>query len=76
MPNPSSGHFTLAIRSPKQDKVSMRVTDLLGRVIEVKPNILPNGTLQVGSKYNPGTYIVEVMQGKEKRVVKLFKLYR
>ena len=76
MPNPSATDFTLLIKSPKQDKVKMRVTDLLGRVIEVKPDIAPNGTIHLGSKYFPGTYIVEIMQGNEKRVVKLFKLRR
>ena len=76
MPNPSTTYFTLAIKSSKEDKVKLRVTDLLGRVIEVKPDIIPNGTIQLGSNYFPGTYIVEIIQGNEKRVVKLFKIYR
>ncbi|MEO6330355.1 MAG: HYR domain-containing protein, partial [Ginsengibacter sp.] len=76
MPNPSATYFTLAIKSPVQDKVKMRVTDILGRVIEVKTGILPNGTIQIGGGYFPGTFIAEFIQGKEKVQVKLIKIYR
>jgi hypothetical protein len=76
MPNPSATDFTLLIKSPKQHKIKMRVIDLLGRVIEVKEDISANGTIKLGSKYYPGTYVVEIIQGNEKRVVKLFKLNR
>ena len=75
-PNPTRTYFTLAIKSSKQDKVKMRVTDILGRVVEVKPDILPNSTIQFGKNYFPGTYIAEITQGKEKVEVKLIKIYR
>jgi hypothetical protein len=29
--------------------------------------------LQIGNKYRPGTYIVEVMQGNQRRYLKLIK---
>lgn len=76
MPNPSPTDFTLIIKSAKQDKINLRVTDLIGRTIEVKQNVAPNSTIHLGSKYFPGTYVVELTQGNEKRVVKLFKLNR
>jgi hypothetical protein len=74
-PNPSNTYFTLAIKSSKPDRIEMKVTDMLGRLIEVKPGIMPNGTIQVGSKYAVGTYMVQIMQGDEKRVLKLIKMH-
>jgi len=74
MPNPSGSHFTLLISSQSNDKVNVRIVDFMGRIIEVKPNIIPNGTVVVGSSFLPGTYIAEVIQGKEKAVLKLIKI--
>ena len=37
------------------------------------PDVPANSTLQVGGKYRPGIYLVEIMQGKEKQVLKLMK---
>ena len=52
----------------------MRIVDLLGRVIGEYNNILPNTTTRLGGKYLRGIYIAEIRQGKEKLLVKLFKL--
>jgi hypothetical protein len=71
-PNPSSYHFTITIKSNGNEKMSLRVVDVLGRTIERKEGIA-NGTLQIGNKYRPGTYIVEVMQGNQRRYLKLIK---
>jgi hypothetical protein len=54
----------------------MRTTDLAGRVMEVKLNIAPNGTIQVGSTYFPEIYIAEFIQGKERTSLKLIKTRR
>ena len=76
MPNPSITHFNLLLKSPKNDKVNIRIVDIAGRVIEEKANIAPNGTIQLGAKYFPGMYIAELIQGKERVSVKLIKTYR
>ncbi len=47
--------------------------DLLGRIIESKANVAANGTLRIGSNYRPGIYLAEVLQGKQKVIVKLVK---
>jgi hypothetical protein len=76
MPNPSATHFSLMLKSPKNDRVTMRIIDLAGRVIEQKMNVAPNGTTQVGSTFFPGMYIAEFLQGNERVSVKLIKTYR
>ncbi|MEJ7679911.1 MAG: T9SS type A sorting domain-containing protein [Segetibacter sp.] len=76
MANPSATHFTLMVKSPKNDRVSMRIMDLTGRVIEEKLSVAPNGTTQLGANYFPGMFIAEVIQGNERVSVKLIKTYR
>jgi hypothetical protein len=72
-PNPSSHHFTLVIKSNSKETLSLRVADAIGRTIERKAGIAPNSTLQLGHVYRPGMYIVEVVQGNERRLLKLVK---
>jgi hypothetical protein len=72
-PNPSSYHFTLVIKSNNKETLSLRVADATGRTIERKSGIAPNSTFQLGHVYQPGIYIVEIMQGNERRILKLVK---
>ncbi len=73
-PNPSRGYFTLLVQGKNNDPVSIRVSDVMGRLVEVRRGLPANGTLTLGASYRPGLYIAEVMQGKEKVVLKLIKL--
>jgi hypothetical protein len=72
-PNPSSGYFTLRTKSVSAESVKVKVLDMLGRVVETKINIAANSTITFGSGYRPGTYLVEVVQGAEKRMLRLLK---
>jgi uncharacterized delta-60 repeat protein len=72
-PNPSSYHFTLVIKSNSRETLSLRVADAIGRPIERRSGIAPNSTLQLGHVYRPGTYIVEIVQGNQRRYLKLVK---
>lgn len=71
--NPARQYFTLIFRSKNNQPIYIRVTDVLGRVIEARSNVAPNGTLQIGSNYQPGTYYVQVVQGSERVTVRLVK---
>lgn len=73
LPNPSSGLFTLKAKSGSIESMHVRVLDVLGRVVETRSNITANSTLFFGSDYRPGIYFVEVVQGAEKRMLKLVK---
>ena len=73
-PNPSPSHFTLIVKGKNNERVSIRVSDNIGRLVEVQNGLPANGTLTLGASYRPGLYVAEVMQGKEKVVLKLIKL--
>lgn len=73
MPNPSNNYFSIIVKSDNEEKISVRVLNAVGQVIEVKQNIVPGATLNIGSGYAPGFYIAEVRQGRNIRTVKLVK---
>lgn len=73
LPNPSVNTFTIKTRSSSETQLSLTVTDVLGRVVERKSVLPANGTFQVGEHLGPGMYIMEVIQGKEKRRIKLIR---
>jgi uncharacterized repeat protein (TIGR03803 family) len=74
LPNPSSNRFTLKVESDNiKEKLKVRVVDVSGKVIEVKTNVFAGQTLQIGSNYRPGIYMVEAIQGKERKTLKLIK---
>jgi hypothetical protein len=72
LPNPSPSHFTLQVASARSERVTIRIMDMLGRIVETKI-IAANTNLQVGSTLRPGTYLAEVVQGAEKQTLKLVK---
>lgn len=72
-PNPSSNHFNLVLEGAADKAVSLRVTDLLGREVEVRRNVPANGTLRIGENYKSGVYLIEARQETEKITLKLLK---
>jgi hypothetical protein len=71
--NPSWNHFDIRISGKAGMPVQVRVFDLLGRIVETRTAIQSNQTLRIGSSYNPGRYIVEIMQGRERQTLTLVK---
>jgi hypothetical protein len=72
-PNPSKGAFSIQLTGNTSDKVSIRVTDMMGRVIEKRDNLQSNQVIKVGENYGTGLYFIEVSQGTEKTQLKLVK---
>jgi hypothetical protein len=73
-PNPATNAFTLSFKTNNSSSiVSLKVYDLLGRIVERKENLRVNQNLQVGKNYQPGIYFAEVAAGTEKVIVKLVK---
>jgi hypothetical protein len=70
-PNPSTTTFTAVIQSNDISKVEWKVIDLTGRIIE--QGVSPSRTIQFGSAYTPGLYILEVVQGEHNAQIKLIK---
>jgi hypothetical protein len=72
-PNPSTSGFTVQLQSNVREKVQLRVTDISGRVVQMWHNLDANQTIQLGMGYRPGVYIVEMIQGNNRRQLKLVK---
>jgi hypothetical protein len=73
-PNPAPNSFTLKVASDdSKGRISLKVIDVAGRVVEAKDGLAPNQTLQIGNKYRPGVYLIQVMQGNKTAVLKLTK---
>jgi hypothetical protein len=75
--NPSLTTFRLQLQSNNmQEKFTVKVVDVNGRLIEVQQNLYAGQVIELGSKYTQGTYFAEVMQGTNRKVVKLVKISR
>jgi hypothetical protein len=73
-PNPSFSYFSLHINGNSTGGlVNLKVTDVLGRVVESRQHLAPVQTLRIGTSYLPGIYIVEVQQGDTLKQLKLVK---
>jgi hypothetical protein len=73
MPNPSNSIFNLVIRGSNKSPVQIRVTDMFGRVVEQYDKISSNTVLKIGRKLNGGSYFAEVIQGDQRRFIKIIK---
>ena len=74
LPNPSPNQFTVVVRSDNEsDPLNVRVINALGQEVEIKRNAVVNETFIMGGAWKPGTYVLEVVQGRERRIVKLIK---
>jgi hypothetical protein len=73
-PNPTSGVFKLITLSDDKTPVSVRVFDISGRMIGAEQKVSPNTLLRLGESWNNGTYFAEVVQGEQRKVIKLVKI--
>jgi len=73
MPNPSNSYFNLVINSNDASPVTVRILDVFGQSVE-KHEKVASGNLRVGQSLAAGTYLAEIMQGDQRKVVKLIKV--
>jgi hypothetical protein len=74
-PNPSANYFTITIAGTNEsESLSLRVTDIFGRVMENRNNLPYSSSLKIGNGYSQGVYIVEITQGSRQEKIKLVKL--
>ena len=72
-PNPSTKAFSIQVSGSGNEKVSLRITDIMGRVVEQRKGLQPNQVISVGEQYQKGLYYVEVTQGGKSQQLKLVK---
>ncbi|MFL5746889.1 MAG: autotransporter-associated beta strand repeat-containing protein [Niastella sp.] len=74
-PNPAVSYTNLTINAdPQKGNVRIKVTDLFGKVIETKEIAAGRNTIQWGNSYRPGIYVIEVLQGQDRKTVQLIKI--
>jgi len=73
MPNPSVKGFMLNVTGDATSQLMLRVMDISGRIIETK-NVTSNQSIRIGDNYRAGMYFAEVVQGNERKIVKLVKI--
>jgi hypothetical protein len=74
LPNPSYGVFNLQIESGSSENITMRIMDMQGRLIEQFLNVRQSQQLRIGEKYKAGVYFIELIQGSERKQMKLVKI--
>jgi hypothetical protein len=73
--NPTTTSFKLKLESSDiNKKITMKVVDINGRSVEIKETLRAGQLVEFGSRYKTGLYFVEVVQGEERKVIKLLKV--
>jgi hypothetical protein len=74
-PNPSRHAFTIFAQTDNvNDKIEMRIIDVLGRTVQSTKNITPNQPISVGQNLKAGIYFVELRQEDKQLLKKILKL--
>lgn len=72
-PNPTYQNFRVKVAAAAKGKVMVNVTDITGRSV-TKLSARAGELIEFGHNFKAGTYFVEVIQGNERKVVKVVKL--
>jgi hypothetical protein len=73
-PNPYTETFNLSLTTSSEDKVSVVVYDMTGRLIE-RREVRPSDMVeqQIGDRYPSGVYNIVVTQGEEVKTLRVIK---
>ncbi len=72
-PNPTTNYFILHPLSGNKELITIRVYDVNGKVVYAEKRRLGN-SLIFGQELIAGTYLVEVIQGGERNIIKVLKM--
>jgi hypothetical protein len=73
MPNPSSHFFNVVLTSDNGEPVTVRVHSVFGQVVEKHERISAK-SLRIGQGLSAGTYFAEIIQGSQRKVIKIIKV--
>ena len=71
-PNPTETEFTLTLSGNNNKQVELRVIDMYGRLVYHTTGS-GNQSYKFGQRFTSGVYIVEILQGKLARNLKIIK---
>jgi ELWxxDGT repeat protein len=72
--NPSQTEFILKAVTNSKEYMLLKVTDVNGRLIETRQKISPDKIIRLGERFIAGSYFAEIIQGNNRRVIKLIKI--
>jgi len=72
-PNPSSSYFSLFIKGNRKEPVRIKVINIVGHTIEKYQKLPGNTNLQLGYNWESGSYFVEILQGNQRKIIKIIK---
>jgi len=72
-PNPTKDIFNITVISSDETKPVVNVYDLNGRLCSVIKNIEANLPCKFGDELSSGLYIIEIVQGEKKEIIKTIK---
>lgn len=73
-PNPFSNHFSMFLNSTNTQDVSIKVYDMIGKLMEQRIVNANEVVIQeIGNSYPTGVYIVVVSQGEDVKTIKITK---
>ena len=72
-PNPSTSDFSILVSGKSNEPVVVRIIDMNG-VVRSTSTVVTKSAIKVGTNLRGGTYMAEVIQGANRRMVKLVKL--
>ena len=73
-PNPTANNFRIYVESESVEPIMIRITDISGRVYATLTKIPDGSEITAGDNLNDGIYFVEIIQGKNRKIVKLIKM--
>jgi hypothetical protein len=73
-PNPSQNDFRIKVESNNNEVISIRVFDAVGRIMTDIKYVKKSSLVIFGSNYKGGNYFVEVVQGVNRKTIRLIKL--
>jgi len=73
-PNPGTAYFDLIVTSAFKSPVRIRILDISGRTVGNDQKVSPNSHIRLGETWTAGTYFAEIVQGDQKKVVKIIKI--
>ncbi|MBL7702701.1 MAG: T9SS type A sorting domain-containing protein [Ferruginibacter sp.] len=73
-PNPSAYDFGIIVHSKNNEPIRVRILDASGRMYGTIRTVTKGTVIKLGSELKSGTYFAEVVQGNNRKTVKLIKL--
>jgi hypothetical protein len=72
-PNPTRNVFRMVVSSNDKAPAVVKIADAAGRIVYQQQNVALNTPIIFGDKFNAGVYFAEIIQGKQRKLVKLVK---